>query len=183
MRRAKPAELAQLSASRKGMELMRLFLSSLLGAASVLGSLALTGCGGISDCGDDSARCSTMLNENADKCAIAYQLKQGEEKRKNCENAVKVIQKSQAKAALPGLIAMVKAPDGAAPDDKHRVEAAKALGAIGDKSAVDPLIEALDPSAGTSGDPRDKNANNSNEAFAEVLGNLGEKKADRKSVV
>jgi len=159
------------------MELMRLFLSSLLGAASVLGSLALTGCGGISDCGDDSARCSTMLNENADKCAIAYQLKQGEEKRKNCENAVKVIQKSQAKAALPGLIAMVKAPDGAAPDDKHRVEAAKALGAIGDKSAVDPLIEALDPSAGTSGDPRDKNANNSNEAFAEVLGNLGEKKA------
>ena len=32
-----------------------------------------------------------MLNANADKCAIAYQLKQSDPKRKNCENAVKVV--------------------------------------------------------------------------------------------
>ncbi|MFO0726844.1 MAG: HEAT repeat domain-containing protein [Myxococcota bacterium] len=154
---------------------MRLFLSVLLGTATA--ALGMTGCGGISDCGEDAAKCSSMLVENADKCAIAYQLKQGEEKRKHCENAVKVVQKAQAKAAVPGLIAMVKAPDGAAPDDMHRVEAAKALGAIGDKSAVDALVESLDPSAGTSSDNHDKNANRSNEAFAEVLGNLGDPKA------
>ena len=79
-------------------------------------------------------------------------------------------------ASIPGQ-SVVKNADAIRRAHPRFVENLRALGAIGDKSAVDPLIEALDPSAGTSGDPRDKNANNSNEAFAEVLGNLGEKKA------
>jgi HEAT repeat protein len=75
------------------------------------------------------------------------------------------------------LIKILQTPETSTPNDEHRQVAAKALAKIGDQKAVDALIEAIDLEAGTSADPRDKNSNRSNEAIAEALGNLGNKKA------
>jgi hypothetical protein len=55
-------------------------------AASALSVLA--GCAGISDCREDAQKCAEMLNTKADKCAFSFQLVQGDEKRKICENAI-----------------------------------------------------------------------------------------------
>jgi hypothetical protein len=148
-----------------------------LSLAGVLTAATLSGCSGISDCGEDAAKCAAMLNAQIEGCANAYQLQQGEPKRKHCENAVKVVQKAKTKEAVPGLIGLVKAPDSAAPYDAHRQDAAKALGDIGDVSAVEAIVAALDAGAGTSADQRDKNQNRSNEVFAEVLGELGDARA------
>ena len=148
-----------------------------LSLAGVLTAATLSGCSGISDCGEDAAKCAAMLNAQIEGCATAYQLQQGEPKRKHCENAVKVVQKAKTKEAVPGLVGLVKAPDSAAPYDAHRQDAAKALGDIGDVSAVEAIVAALDAGAGTSADQRDKNQNRSNEVFAEVLGELGDARA------
>jgi len=138
---------------------------------------ALTGCSGISDCKEDAAKCTAMLTENADKCAFAYQLTQGDAKRKRCENAVKVVSTAKAKEAVPALIKIAETPETGTPNDFHRSEAAKALAKIGDASAVDALIGVIDLEAGTSADPKDKNTNVSNEKVAKALGRLGDKKA------
>jgi HEAT repeat protein len=145
--------------------------------AGGLAALSLAGCGGISDCKTDGAKCAALLNEKADKCAVAYQLKHTDDKRKHCENAVKVVTEQKVAAAVPGLIAILKAPESSVPEDRHRLEAARALGVIGDAAAVEPLIEAIDLAAGTSSDPRDKNANRSNEEVATALGRLKDKRA------
>jgi HEAT repeat protein len=152
-----------------------------LGAGLSL-AFGLVGCGGISDCKEDGALCAEMLNKNADKCAIAYQLKQADKGRKSCENAVKVVGDQKVKAAIPGLTALLKTPESNVPDDKHRQEAAKALGRIGDPSVVDALIESIDFAAGTSSDQKDKAAQRSNEEIAQALGILGEKKASPKLI-
>jgi HEAT repeat protein len=142
-----------------------------------LGGALGAGCGGISDCGDDGAKCAEMIKGNGERCAQAYQLSQGDQKRSHCEKALKAIIKSGAKAAVPGLIEMLKQPESSSPYDSHRKEAAHALAELGDKSAVDVLIESIDLNAGTSSDGHDKNANRSNESIAEALGALGESKA------
>jgi HEAT repeat protein len=152
---------------------MRVWLGSLIGGVALL----LGGCGGISDCKEDGAKCAAMLNANADKCAVAYQLKQSDQKRKGCENAVKVVAQQKVKEAVPGLTAMLAIPESTSGEDKHRQEAAKALARIGDPSAADALIKAIDLQAGTSGDPRDKNANLTNEELATALGVLKDKRA------
>lgn len=148
-------------------------LLSLLFCASIGGA----GCAGISDCKDDGAKCAEMLNANAERCALAFQLQQGDPKRKHCSEAIKTVAKQKIAAALPGLIQILKSPESAAPYDEHRQEAAQALARIQDKSAVDALLEVIDFSAGTSSDPRDKNANRSNEIIAESLGKLGDTRA------
>lgn len=150
---------------------------ALLSLAGVLAVASFTGCGGVSDCGEDAAKCAAMLNAQVEKCAQAYQLQQGEPKRKYCENAVKVVQKAKDRSAVPGLSGLVKVPDSAAPYDAHRQEAAKALGDIGDPAGVEALVAALEPSAGTSADQRDKNQNRSNEVIAEALGELKDTRA------
>jgi HEAT repeat protein len=142
----------------------------------------LVGCGGVSDCKEDGALCAEMLNKNAEKCAFSYQLRQSEDQRQHCENAVKVVGNQKIKAAIPGLVAILKTPESSTPDDKHRLEAAKALGRIGDPSVVDALLEALDLTVGTSSDPKDKAGNRSNEEICQTLGMLGEKKAVPKLV-
>jgi HEAT repeat protein len=149
----------------------------MFGAGAAVAAALLSGCGGISDCGEDGAKCAALLNANAEKCAEAFQLAQSESKRKHCENAIKVVAKAQAKDAVPALMKIVAAPDSAAPYDSHRIDAAKALADLGAKEAVDALLGAFDLGAGTSADPRDKNANRSNETIAEVLGQLGDAKA------
>lgn len=140
-------------------------------------AIVLGGCGGISDCKEDGAKCAEMLNANADKCAVSYQFKQSDPKRKSCENAVKVVAQQKVKEALPALITILGVPESTSAEDKHRVEAAKAMSKIGDVGAVDALIKAIDYSAGTSGDPRDKNANLTNEEIATALGALKDKRA------
>lgn len=135
------------------------------------------GCGGITDCKEDGAACAEMLNKNAEACATAFQLKQSDKKRKACEGAVKVVGEGKVAAALPGLKTILAAPETNNPDDKHRVEAAKALGRIGDKAAVDALLAAIDFSAGTSSDPKDKNAHRTNEELATALGRLKDGRA------
>lgn len=135
------------------------------------------GCGGISDCKEDGAKCAAMLNENGDKCATAYILKQSDRKRKACENAVKVVRKQAVKEAVPGLLKLLGKPLDSSHQDKHQAEAAKALAAIGDPAAADDLIAAIDYEAGTSSDWKDKNANRTNEELAEALGALKSKKA------
>ena len=106
------------------------------------------GCSGISDCKEDGAACAELLVKNAEGCAQAYQLKQTDPKRKYCESAVDVVRKNKVSAAVPGLLGILAAPETNVHDDKHRREAAKALGQIGDASAVDGLISALDLAAG-----------------------------------
>lgn len=155
---------------------MRFEMRMLLGGLVIVAS-ALAGCGGISDCGDDGAKCAAMLNGNAEKVAFAFQLAQGETKRKHSENAIKVVGTKQVKEAVPGLLQIVAVPDSNAPYDNHRQEAAKALAKIKDPAAVEPLIAAIDTGVGTSGDQKDKNANRSNEIIAEALGDLGDAKA------
>lgn len=129
-------------------------------------------CGGISDCKEDGAKCAEMLNANAAKCAQAYQLRQSEKNRKYCVNAVDVVGDQKIAAAIPGLKAILAVPDSDVPDDKHREEAVKSLAQIGDASVVPDLIAAIDLSAGTSSDPKDKAANLTNEAIAQALGEL-----------
>lgn len=140
-------------------------------------ALFFSGCGGLSDCKEDGAKCAAMLNANGDKCAVAFQSRQGEEKRKYCENAVKVVAQQRVKEALPGLLAILAAPESNSSDDHHRQEAAKALARIKDPAAIDPLIAAIDYSAGTGSEPREKNANRTNEEIATALGALKAKKA------
>jgi HEAT repeat protein len=118
-----------------------------------------------------------MLADNADKCAVAFILKQADPKRKACENAVKVVRKQQVKEGVPGLVKLLQAPVAAGHEDKHQQEAAKALGDIGDPAGVDALIAAVDFEAGTSADWRDKNANRTNEQVVAALGQLRAKKA------
>jgi HEAT repeat protein len=145
--------------------------------AGGLAALSLTGCGGLSDCKQDGAQCAELLNKNADKCAVAYQLRTTDEKRKRCENAVEVVVEQKAAAALPGLLAILAVPESSTPEDRHRLEAAKALGALGDPGAVEGLLAAVDLTAGTSSDPKDKNANRTNEEVATALGRLRDKRA------
>lgn len=135
------------------------------------------GCAGISDCKEDGTACAELLVKNAEACAQAYQLKPTDPKRKHCESAVDVVRKGKVSAAVPGLLGILGQPETNVPDDKHRREAAKALGQIGDASAVDGLLAALDMAAGTSSDPKDKAANRSNEAVADALGRLRAAKA------
>ncbi|MBK8015003.1 MAG: HEAT repeat domain-containing protein [Deltaproteobacteria bacterium] len=150
----------------------------LLAALFAAGSAA--GCSGIVDCGEDGAKCAAMLNENGEACATAYRLAQSESKRKACEAAVKVVAAQKVVAAIPGLTAMLAQPETSSSDDKHRKAAAQALGDIGDGTAVDALMAAIDMEAGTSGDYKDKNANRTNEAIATALGEIGDKKATPK---
>ena len=157
-------------------------LTPVLAAAGGLVLTLSTGCSGISDCQEDVAKCAAMLNEQADKCAFAYQLTQGEAKRKHCEHAVKIVSNNKAKEALPGLIKIVETPETGTPNDLHRSQAAKALAKIGDTSAVDALLGSIDLEAGTSSDPRDKNTNISNENIAKALSKLGDKKACSKLI-
>lgn len=118
-----------------------------------------------------------MLNEGAAKCAEAMTLRQGEPKRKHCEQAFKTVTRSAEASALPGLLEVLAVPETRFSGDNHRLLAAKALGAIGHSQAVAPLVAALDFQAGTSGDAKDKNANKTNEAVARALGALGDKAA------
>ncbi len=143
-------------------------------------SAALIGCGGITDCKEDGAACAELLNKNADKCATAFTYKHSDKKRKRCENAIKVVGKGKVKAAVPGLMGILKVPESGIAADNHRQEAAKALGKIGDANAVDALIEAIDLNVGTSSDHKDKMGNRSNERIAQALGRLGDKKASAK---
>jgi HEAT repeat protein len=159
---------------RKGYDMRRELGLLIWGALLCAGA---SGCGGISECGEDGARCADMLVSNADKCAIAFQLQQGDPKRKACENAIKVVSKAQNKAATPALLQILQAQDSSAPYDNHRQLAARALADMKETAAVEALIGSLDISAGTSGDQKDKNANRSNEIIAEALGDLGDKKA------
>lgn len=144
----------------------------------IAGAVVLAqGCGGISDCKEDGALCAQMLTANGEKCAAAYQLKQSDKKKKYCEAAIKVVAEQRVKDAVPGLIRILEQPESGARDDKHREEAAKALGRIGDPSAADALVRAIEFSAGTSSDPKDKQANRTNEAIATALGKTGAKQA------
>ncbi|HJL42429.1 MAG TPA: HEAT repeat domain-containing protein [Myxococcales bacterium LLY-WYZ-16_1] len=138
---------------------------------------SLIACSGISDCEQDGEACAAMLVESGAACAEAYQLKHTERKRKYCEHAVDVVGDQEIAAAVPGLIAMLKAPHTNVPDDNHVQDAAKALGEIKDPAAVDALVAALDMKAGTSSEPRDKMANRANEAIAEALGEIGAEEA------
>lgn len=144
--------------------------------AGTVAAVVAAGCSGISDCKEDVAQCAALLNENAEKCAFNYQLTQGDDKRKHCENAVRVVSKAAAKEALPGLTKILATPETATPNDAHRAEAAKAIAKIGDKSAVQALIDAVDLEAGSSSDPKDKSANRTNEQIAEALGKLGDER-------
>lgn len=152
-------------------------LDRVLLVVSLASITTLAGCAGISDCGEDVAKCAAMLNANAERCAQSFQLQQGEAKRKFCEAAVKTVRKKAAKEAVPGLLQILAVPDSSVPNDKHRVDAAKALADIKDPSAVEPLMNAVDLGVGTSSDPKDKNANATNENIAEALGRLGDKRA------
>lgn len=155
--------------------------SSFGAPASAVGAVALgfavAACGGPSDCEADAAKCAAMLNENAAACAEAYTLKTTSSKRKHCENAVDVVSDAKEEAAVPGLLGILAVPESGVHEDDHRVEAAKALGKIGSKAAVDGLIEAIDLSVGTSDDPKDKMGNRANEEIAEALGRIGDPKA------
>ncbi|MCK6548737.1 HEAT repeat domain-containing protein [Myxococcota bacterium] len=156
---------------------MRTRFGFLLGGVGLIGSaLLLSACGGIEDCKTDGAKCAAMLNANGDKCAVAFALTQSDPKRKACENAVKVVEGNKMKEAVPGLIAILNAPETNGSTDDHRQEAARALGRIGDPAAIDPLIAAIDFGAGTS-EQRDKNANRTNEEIATALGALKAKAA------
>ena len=148
----------------------------ILGSA-ILGAFLATGCSGISDCKDDAAKCAAMLNEQSEKCAFSYRLKQGEKDRKHCEHAISVVAEKKEKAALPGLLKILAAEETSTPSDMHRSEAVKTLVKIGDPSVVPALIEAVDLDAGTSSDPIDKNTNRTNEEVAEALGIFGDKQA------
>lgn len=144
---------------------------------TAVASAALWGCSGIKDCKEDGAACAEMLNANAEACAQAFQLKTSDKKRKNCDSAIDVVRKAKVEAAVPGLLKILAQPETNVHDDKHRRKAAKALGQIGDISAADGLVEAIDLTAGTSSDPKDKAANKTNEAIAKALGRLKAKKA------
>ena len=139
--------------------------------------VASVGCSGVPECGDDGAACAEVINANAQACAEAWQLKSIDRKRKNCLAAIDTIKDQEVTAAVPGLIQLLAAPESGIPDDRHREEAAKILGRLGDPAAIDPLIEAIDLSAGTSSDPRDKQANRTNEEIATALASLKAKKA------
>jgi HEAT repeat protein len=156
---------------------MRTRFRFLLGSFGLMGStLLLSACGGIEDCKADGAKCAAMLAANGDKCAVAFALTQSDPKRKACENAVKVVEANKMKEAVPGLIKVLEAPETNGSTDDHRQEAARALGRIGDASAIDPLLAAIDFGAGTS-EQRDKNANRTNEEIATALGLLKAKAA------
>lgn len=146
-----------------------------LGALALAGSLTgvSVGCSAISDCREDVAACSRLLNENGRACAKAFQLRPSDKKRKACENAIRVVSDAEARDAIAGLVAILDVPESGAPGDPHRREAARALGRIGDRSAARALVAAIDYAAGTSGDRRDKQANRTNEEIATALGLLG----------
>ncbi|MEO1334027.1 MAG: HEAT repeat domain-containing protein [Myxococcota bacterium] len=144
---------------------------------TVLLAAALAGCDGITECGDDGAACAELINTRAQACAAAWQLKSIDRKRKNCLAAIKTIKTQNVKAAVPGLMAILSTPESGVPGDRHREEAAKALGRLGDAAAVAPLLAAIDLSAGTSSDPRDTQANRSNEQIVTALGHLKAKAA------
>lgn len=148
-----------------------------LGLAAGGMMLVATACSGIKDCKEDAAQCAELLNQNAKACAESYQHKVGSKARKHCEEAVRTVGKAKAKAALPGLLEMVKAPETNIPDDRHRSAAVGAISLIGDASAGDALIAAIDLTTGNSSDTKDKAANRSNEAIATALGSLKVKKA------
>lgn len=139
--------------------------------------LLLSGCAGISDCKDDGAQCAAMLNRNAEKCAIAYQARQGDEKRKACEKAVKVVGEKKVKEAEPGLLALLAAPESGSSEDHHRQDAVKALARIGDPALGEALVKAIDFNAGSGSDTKDKNASKTNEELVTALGELKYKAA------
>jgi HEAT repeat protein len=141
-----------------------------------ISGLVFAGCSGISDCREDAAKCAAMLNENPAKCAEAFRLTQGQKARKYCERAVDVVGSKKEASAVPGLKAILQVEETSTPNDQHRVAAIKALVKIGDTSAVDGIIKAINLEAGTSSDPFDKNANRTNEYAAQALGKLGDKK-------
>ena len=142
----------------------------------------VAGCSGVSDCGDDPAACAAVLNENAAACAEAYTLKSSNRKRKNCAHAIDVAGDEAVEAAVPGLLGVLAVPESGVPEDDHRAEAAKALGKIGSKDAVDGLMAAIDLTVGTSDDPKDKMGNRANEEIAEALGAIGDPRAAPKLV-
>jgi HEAT repeat protein len=144
-----------------------------IGLGVTLMATGLAACSGVADCKDDGEACATMLNANGVTCAEAFQLKHSERKRKYCEHAIDVVGDQAVASAVPGLSAVLTAPHTNVPDDNHVQAAAKALGKIGDASAVSALAAAVDYEAGTSSDPRDKMANRANEEIAAALGKIG----------
>lgn len=157
-------------------------LRIVVGAGLALAGLGLSACSGISDCGDDAAKCAELLNQNAVACAEAFKLKQMDSKRKACAHAIDEAGDEKIEAAIPGLVGIVGVPESGIHDDNHRSEAAKALGKIGSTEALDGLLGALDFSVGTSGDPKDKMGNRSNEEIAEALGLIGDDRAVSKLI-
>lgn len=147
------------------------------GAPALGVSWALTGCSGISDCEEDPAKCAEVLNTNAAACAEAFTLKRMDTKRKRCAHAIDFAGDEKVEAAVPGLTQIVQVPVSGIPNDNHKAEAAKALGKIASKDAVEGLIAAIDLSVGTSGDPKDKMGNRANEEIAEALGKIGDPRA------
>jgi HEAT repeat protein len=153
-------------------------MSSIRQTIGILGAgLVFAGCGGISDCKEDGAKCAEMLAANADKCAVAYILKQSESKRKDCENAVKVIRKTKPQGGAAALLKLIEQPSDKGHQDRHQMEAATALGDLGDASAADGLVAAIDYDAGTSSDWKDKNGNRTNEEICDALALLKPKSA------
>ncbi len=143
-----------------------------LAASAVLG-----GCSGISECGEDEARCAQMLNENGAACAEAFTFKQSHPKRKACADAIHLVGRNEVKEAVPGLLAVLAVPVSGVPEDDHKAEAARALGRIGAKEAVEPLMAAIEFGLGTSADPKDRMGNRDNEKIAEALGLIGDDRA------
>lgn len=154
-----------------------MFQNRLFSGVLISGALALSGCSGISDCKDDAAKCAAMINEQSDKCAFSYRLKQGEKDRKHCEHAISVIGEKKEKSAVPGLMKILAVEETSTPGDQHRSAAVKTLLKIGDTSAVPALMNAINLDAGTSSDPIDKNTNRTNEDIAQALGKMGDKQA------
>lgn len=141
-------------------------------AIVVAAALGLSACSGISDCKGDGDKCAALLNEKAAACAESYQFKQGNAKRRACEKAVSAVGEAKLKAAVPGLIQILAQPDTNIPGDDHREEAAKALGRIGDPTAIPPLIQAIDVSAAGGTQAKEKATARASEAAAAALGRL-----------
>lgn len=154
-----------------------MWMKRAIGFGWVLTAAGLTACSGVTDCKEDGEACAAMLNANGAACAEAFQLEHSQRKRKYCEHAIDIVGEQEVAAAIPGLSAVVKAPHTNVPDDNHVQAAARALGEIGDPSAVSALVAAIDHDAGTSSDPRDKMANRANEEIAKALGRIGSDEA------
>ncbi len=139
--------------------------------------IVLPSCTGINDCHDDETACAALLNGHGKACAQAYQLKHGEPNRRHCEDAVDFVGDRSVSSAIPGLVSILEEPESGVPDDNHRADAANALGKIGDSSALEPLLAAIDLEAGRGAGLRSKMANRTHEEIATALGRIGDRRA------